>query len=49
MLLLLQANAFEETVRHAGGTGLEWMTIASIVIPALLLIVLMYVGSKQTV
>lgn len=30
-------------------TGLEWMPIASLVVPALLLIALVYVGRKTTV
>jgi len=31
------------------GTGLEWMTIASVVLPALLLVALAYVGRQSTV
>jgi hypothetical protein len=31
------------------GTGLEWMPIASIVLPALVVITLVWAGSKQTV
>jgi uncharacterized membrane protein YqiK len=31
------------------GTGLEWMTIMSVVVPALVIIGLVWAGSKQTV
>ena len=31
------------------GTGLEWMTIAAILLPALLLVLLVYVGQQNTV
>lgn len=31
------------------GTGLEWMTVAAVVLPAVLLVVLVYVGSQNTV
>jgi hypothetical protein len=31
------------------GTGLEWMTVAAVVLPAALLVVLVYVGSQNTV
>lgn len=31
------------------GVGLEWMPIASIVIPALLLVAIIYLGSRNTV
>jgi hypothetical protein len=31
------------------GTGREWMVILSIIIPALLLLVLIYLGTKRTV
>jgi hypothetical protein len=31
------------------GTGLEWMTIAAIVLPALVLILLVYAGQENTV
>ncbi len=31
------------------GIGLEWMTIAAIVVPAVLLIALVYVGNDRTV
>jgi|APHM01.1.fsa_nt_gi hypothetical protein len=31
------------------GTGLEWMTLAALLIPALILVVLVYVGAEETV
>jgi hypothetical protein len=31
------------------GTGLEWLTVGSILIPAVLLVVLVYVGAENTV
>jgi hypothetical protein len=31
------------------GVGLEWLVLVSILLPALLLIVLLYFGSKNTV
>ncbi len=31
------------------GTGLEWMTVASVLVPTVLIIVLVYLGSKRTV
>ncbi len=39
VLLMLQ-------VSMQGGTGLEWMTIASVLIPAILIFVLVYLGDK---
>lgn len=30
-------------------TGLEWMTVGSFVVPAILLAVIIYLGSKSTV
>lgn len=45
MLLLLQNAASYPSV----STGLEWMTVASVVVPAILLVVLIYLGSKKTV
>lgn len=46
MLLLLQdaGRTYPST-----STGLEWMVIASVVVPAVLLAVLIYLGSKHTV
>jgi hypothetical protein len=31
------------------GTGLEWMTVSAVLLPALLLVVLVYLGSSDTV
>lgn len=31
------------------GVGLEWMPIASLLIPALLLVIVIYLGSRNTV
>jgi len=31
------------------GTGLEWLTLGSILIPAVLLVVLVYWGAQETV
>ena len=45
--LLPQATRFGADVPP--GTGLEWMTVASVLLPALLLIVLAYVGWQDTV
>jgi len=54
MLLLTTGLAFLQ--RATGfisdaplGTGLEWMTIAAIVLPALVLVLLVYAGRQSTV
>jgi len=31
------------------GTGLEWMTVAAVLVPALLLVLLVYAGPQDTV
>jgi uncharacterized membrane protein YqiK len=31
------------------GTGLEWMVIASVVVPAVVLVLLIWLGSRNTV
>lgn len=31
------------------GTGLEWMTVWAVLLPALLLVVLVYLGNRKTV
>lgn len=31
------------------GTGLEWMTVAAVIVPALVIIALVYLGSDVTV
>ena len=33
----------------ASGTGLEWMVVAAVVVPAVLLILIMFAGRKNTV
>lgn len=43
--MLLYAQAAEAL----SGTGLEWMPVASILVPAVLLIVLVWLGSRNTV
>ena len=45
MDLLLAAQITE--VPH--GVGLEWLVIASFLVPALLLVVVIYLGSRNTV
>lgn len=45
MHLLLSSQAAE--VPH--GIGLEWLVIASVLVPALLLVVILYLGSRNTV
>lgn len=48
VLLLFQQGA--GVVPNAPlGTGLEWMTLAAVLVPALLLVVLVYVGAEKTV
>ncbi len=45
MKLLLYSQAVD--MPH--GVGLEWLVIASVLIPALLLVVILYLGSRTTV
>jgi hypothetical protein len=33
----------------SSGTGLEWMTVASVVVPAVLIVVLVWLGTRKTV
>ncbi len=50
--LLLGLLAFlpqQEAAVHSAPTGLEWMIYASILVPAVLLSVLIYAGTKRTV
>ena len=44
-MTLLYAQAMD--VPH--GVGLEWMPIASLIVPALLLVIVIYLGSRNTV
>jgi len=46
-LLGFQQAAF--STEASLGTGLEWMTIAAVLLPALLLVVLAYLGRQNTV
>lgn len=46
-LLLQRTAGFQTGAPH--GTGLEWMTVGSVVVPALLLILFVYLGTEQTV
>ena len=46
--LLLQRTA-QFGLDAPTGTGLEWMALAALLIPALLLVVLVYVGADDTV
>lgn len=47
-LVLLQRSA-EFAAEAPLGTGLEWMTWSAVLLPAILIIVLVYVGSQNTV
>lgn len=46
LLLLLQTA---DGTYPSMPTGLEWMVIASVLVPAVLLVVLAYLGGKNTV
>jgi len=45
---ILQASASFQANAPAG-TGLEWLTLGSILIPAVLLVFLVYWGAQETV
>lgn len=47
VLFVQQTTDFTPGAPH--GTGLEWMTIAAVVVPALLVVLLVYVGSRTAV
>ncbi len=47
-LLLLQRTASFGADAPLG-TGLEWMTVAAVAVPAFLLVALVYLGQKDTV
>jgi len=56
MLNILVARAATAAMQAAAwspsapfGTGLEWMTIMAVVLPAVLLLALVYQGAKSTV
>lgn len=45
--LLQQEAVFEMDAAH--GTDLEWMVLGSIVLPAIAIVMLVYLGRKETV
>jgi hypothetical protein len=45
--MLQQAATFQANA--PAGTGLEWLTVGSVVVPAVLLVVLVYWGAQETV
>lgn len=45
--LLQQTTSFQANAPV--GTGLEWLTLGSILIPAVLLVLLVYWGAQETV
>ncbi|MFO8098229.1 MAG: hypothetical protein R6T83_01245 [Salinibacter sp.] len=45
-LLAQQSAAF--VADAPTGTGLEWMTLAAVIVPALVLVALVYAGSHRT-
>lgn len=47
LLPILAQNNWQDV--PAIPTGLEWMTVASVVVPAVLIAVLIYMGSRNTV
>lgn len=47
LMLLLQSAPFQSGAPL--GTGLEWLTVASVLVPALVLIALVYQGRHTTV
>lgn len=48
ILLALQAQRTSEAL-PSSPTGLEWMPIASVIVPAVLLVALIYLGSRRRV
>jgi len=49
LLLSILQRSFEYVSGAPSGIGLEWMTIASVVVPAVLLLVLIYLGAEESV
>lgn len=45
--ILQEAVTFQANA--PSGTGLEWLTVGSVLIPAVLLVVLVYWGAQETV
>lgn len=52
-ILIVLSQLLQRTVSFGTdaplGTSLEWMTVAAVVLPAVLLVVLAYVGRRDTV
>ena len=53
MTLLAGLSTFPQRIAAFGvdaplGTGLEWMTVAAVVLPALVLVILVYLGPSNT-
>jgi hypothetical protein len=52
-LMILATTVLQEAATSQAnastGTGLEWLTVGSVVIPAVLLVVLVYWGARETV
>ena len=52
-ILIVLSQLLQRTVSFGTdaplGTSLEWMTVAAVVLPAVLLVVLVYVGRRDTV
>lgn len=49
MLLLILALQDAAPMPEPDPTGLEWMTVASVLVPMVLLAVLIYLGRRNTV
>lgn len=50
MTLLFNVVAASAAASQGGhATGLEWMVIASLLVPAVLIVVLLYLGARNTV
>jgi hypothetical protein len=45
--VLQQSATFQASA--PAGTGLEWLTVGSVLVPAVLLVVLVYWGAQETV
>lgn len=51
-MILLVGLLQQKAVFQAGapsGTGLEWLTVGAIVLPAVVLVVILYFGAQKTV
>ena len=51
--MILAASILQKTISFQAnapvGTGLEWLTVGSVLLPAVLLVVLVYWGEQETV